>query len=510
MCQASNTLRIFTLPKPLVRLSLPAPGRLGFNADQSSSVANHEWSLDVENALVNESDRLESRKGWDLITATGNHSDDTEVIHEYIIDKDSTEIISAAGTAIYEGTTTLTDVSGTATLGGADWQFLNFNGKCLGWRGGDAPIIYTGTTFSDLGATNQPTGNCAISSHGRIWAMDSDQQTLKICDTLDETTWSISVDLKGVWPGGLDTVVSLVVFQDRLIIFGERSTLIYTGLEAPASDLTLVDTINEGIASRDAVVSTGTDLIFLSRSGLRSFNRAIQYEELPFTSLAPQARQLLIQQVDSAIQTTGVIKMAYHRPIGGIVARIGANYWFIDIKQSEFVRLFEWNGQNYAWTAATSIGEALYYGVNSGIGEYSNHDDNGTGYRMIWRSPWLPVDDGGRFFIPKRAIVYVAAGLPTQFALRWSWDYEPGISSETKALDVPSPSEYEPDDTPASSPNNEYGTAEYGPRNTLLRQPYNMSGFGSLLQIGFEVEINGALVSVQQLDLFGKIGRLYR
>ena len=508
------------MTSPLVALSFPAPGRLGFNADQAASVQNHEWSLVNRNALVNESDRLESRKGWSMQTTTGAHLAPTETAHLYIKDSTTSAIISSAvvsgSNKIITGVDSLFDITGALTPAANNWQFVNFNGKCVGFQQGETAIVYTGTgSFATIvpASGSVPSGNCGVSSHGRLWAVDSDYTTIKVCALLDETHWltgAVTINTLEAWPDGFDLIVGITVFQDRLIVFGIRNILIYTGLDNPGSDLTLVDQISDGLSSRDAFVSTGEDLIFLSRTGLRSLNRALEYSELPLTSLAPQARNLLIQQIDSAMVAGQPIKMVYHRPLGGIVSRVGSNYWFIDIKKPEFARLFKWDGNNYAWSSAVSAGPNLYYGVTGGIGLYENYDDDGTPYHMTWKSPWLAVDQSNRYFIPKRAILYMVSGLPYVVTLTWAWDYQGQTGIDQRVINPSDPSEYEEDDTPASSENNEYATAEYGAKVGVVRQPFHMTGYGSYLQIGFDVYIDGSVLSIQQMDLFGKIGRVDR
>ncbi len=70
------------------------------------------------------------------------------------------------------------------------------------------------------------------------------------------------------------------------MIFGKDSILLYSGAESPAS-MTLADTIsNIGCVSRDCVVSTGKDLLFLDKSGMRSIARTIQEKSSPIGDIS--------------------------------------------------------------------------------------------------------------------------------------------------------------------------------------------------------------------------------
>ncbi len=526
------------MPGPLVRIPLAAPGRLGFNADQATSVQNHEWSLEVKNGIINDAERLQSRQGWVLQTTTGNHGNDTGSLHEYVVDSDTVEIISVAGsgtaTKFYEGVVTLTDITNTASPSSTstnEWQFVNFNGKVVGFHAGETPIVYTsgGAGFAQI-AGSPPEGPAAVATHGRIFAVDADLQTIKFCALLDESDWTTasdagSLNLANVWPGGLDIVVSLALFQDKLVIFGERSILVFDGLDDPISNLQLAaggnnlskdfqDSFISGTISARSVVSTGNDLIFLSRSGLRSLSRAIEYERLPLTTMAPQAQQVLISQIELALSNSESIMMEYHQPLGGIIIKIGGNYWFIDIKLKELTRMFKWEGTSFGFDSILSSQGSLYYGVNDGVALVTGYNDDGTDtYSFAYLSPWLPVGSNGRFFIPKRALSFVEAGQAYRASIRWSWDYAPGFSSASVTIPVSAVSEYSTEGSQRGA-QDEYGAegdpgfAEYGPRNQVTSSRFQLSGFGSFMQIGFDVLVDGNYVSLQEIDIFGKIGRL--
>jgi hypothetical protein len=95
--------------------------------------------------------------------------------------------------------------------------------------------------------------------------------------TLDTTT---------VWPKGGDVIVALGAHNGFLFIFGKNNILVYQGATTP-STMTLQDVITGiGCVARDSVAYTGTDLIFLSSTGVRSALRTIQEKSMPLRDLS--------------------------------------------------------------------------------------------------------------------------------------------------------------------------------------------------------------------------------
>jgi hypothetical protein len=154
---------------------------------------------------------------------------------------------------------------------------------------GYEPLVYKDSTgvfdpMSDHGhATGTPPqGNECLAAFGRLWVADfaDNKSTIYWSDLLNGAHWTGgstgSIDITTVWPTGYDTIVALAAHNGFLVIFGRNSIVIYEGADSPAN-MTLADTIsNVGCVSRDAVVSTGKDLIFLDDSGVRSLARTIQ------------------------------------------------------------------------------------------------------------------------------------------------------------------------------------------------------------------------------------------
>lgn len=523
------------MASPLRPVRLRSPGTRGLITDQESETQNHQWATELRNAIVNSSNRIAARNGWSMLTTSGNHSDDTETIFEFVEDEDTTYIVSAADDAIYSGTVTLTDRSnlGSAlftTPTAADWQFVTLNGMCFGFQQDHEPIIWEPSStnlasqsndFEDLHEATgyvgtAPNGNAAVSTHGRIFGFADGGQVIKWCALLSPNDWSGagagSVDLRNIWPNGSDIGVALVEWNDFLVVFGQRSVLIFSGLDDPNTEFALAggssdtsdgqrDTLTgDGLVARDAVVSVGTELIYLSRSGLRSLSRALVGQNLPLTTIAPQIQLQLKTDVDAALNASASIKMVYHRPLSAIIAKIGSAYWYFDVRDTSLVRASKWDG--IGWLGAASVGGTLYLGQNDGIASYTGYTDGGAPYFWEFRSPWVPLTgELSRTFIAKSAQGFYESDLAQTITLDWSFDYTSERFTQNATLDIGNASEWN---------DAEFGIGEWGTSGTLIRQDYEASGDGSLMQFGIRTTINGGNFAVQEVDFFGKFGRVSR
>lgn len=368
-------------------LRIDSPGRWGLN-DSSLGADDPRWLQDCDNVVFGSLGHLETRRAIDEVTTTGGHNFAVVSIFEYIKSATSSEIIHSADLKLYRGTTTLTNITGTITTPTAnDWQFVNFNSQLIGVQQGHTPIYYTGSpaTFTDVVASSGtlPTGNAALSAFGRLWVVDSDKVTIKFSDVLDETQWASagagSINTLTLWPDGFDTVTALAEQQNRLLIIGTRSTLIFTGPEDPtASTFQMVDIVRQGTTHRDSVVTHANDVYFLNLNGLQSITRAIQYENLPQASVSPHTSRLVHEHV--RLSTTAPIKGAYLEDLHAVcflVRNIGSRRLILfDVEEplpDGTLRMLEWSSLpsvEPSCIVGPSDGITLF-GKTGGVAEYS-------------------------------------------------------------------------------------------------------------------------------------------
>lgn len=500
----------------LTPLPLRGPGRFGLNTEQAAAVADPRWALELTNAVFDDAGRIAARKGMNLITTGTASEDPTGAVHEYIKDRTTKEIISAGEGKIWRGTTTVTDITGTISTPTTDnWKFVNFNGKVLGVQQGDLPIVYSGTSFSDLAGEGIENGNCILAAWGRVWIADEDQKGISVSDLLDETAYTINLDLQNYWPDGQDLVIGIEEWQDRLLVFGERSILIFKDPDT-IGDLTpaisLEDTIDSGALSCDAIVRVGTDLIYLSQEGLRSVNRAIQYESLPASILSTNVRDALVDAIASA--SPSEMRMAYSEAVGGIICKIGVSYFYFDRKyplETGDLRASSWDNIDFYSIHATTDG-TVYFGAGfGGLGKYEGYTDQTdpegaiSSYNLRFSSTWLEAE--GREFIPKSARIVLVTSSAMDVQLRWSFDFEDTTATQLGNTGTTAPL-YEWGNDGTSGPLTEWFEAEWQESSFQIRRvKYNLTGAGERLQIGVRILVTGE-VSVAQIDLYTKLGRM--
>jgi len=495
---------------------IPVDGAGSFGLNTEDSITDPRWLVEGRNLIYNETGKLTSRKGITALTTTGDHSDPTESVHEYIQSSTVSEIISAGGLLIYEGTTTLTDVTGTITTPTAnDWQFVNFNGKVIGVQEGHTPIVYSGTTFADIVPTDGtlPTGNCALSAFGRLWIADSDGTTLKFCKTLDETTWlgtsgAGALDTLQLWPDGIDTITAIAELQSNLLIFGTRSILVYANAEDPAdAAFQLVDIITKGTRFRDSLVAVGNDLIFFSDDGLRSVSRGIEFSTLPLADLSSHVRSTLISQSAAATKVQAAYSPNDRAYLARIVLPDTSFYWYFDLARrlpDGDLRGFEWNGIGYQ-SIHVAADNTVYMGITGKVAEHTGYQDDGASYFMSWLTAGSYLGVQGEKVLKSIAIL-IACSATTTIRIRWAADFSTIQTADRKILCDFGVTEW---NLPPPDGDAEYGIGEWtGSSVALKRVVVPLSLSGNIIQVGGSATIDGFPFSFSSFEILAKIGRL--
>lgn len=501
----------------LQEITLREAGAFGLNTEQALAVNDPRWLTEANNLVYDDSGRLVSRKGLNALTTTGAHSADTEAIFEYIQDATTTEIISAAGSKIYKGTTSLSDVTGTATPTADDWKFVNFNGKAIGVQQGHTPIVYSGTSFAPIVAASGslPTGNAALAAWGRLWISDSDKTTLKISASLDETHWSTgaaSLDTLEIWPDGIDEITALAEFQQHLLIFGTRSILVYRnpsiviGTTPGTAEFELADIIRKGTKWRDSVVAVGQDLLFLSDDGMRSVSRGLASQSMPLSDLTSHIRTKLIAQELVASQVQAAYSPSDRAYLLRLVTVSGDLFWYFDLGnrlENGDLRAIEWDGIGWKSIGVASD-QTVYLGMNGKVADHTGYQDNGASYSATWLSAGADLGEGLK--ILKKARVQVTCSTPTTFVIRWQTDLDRNDRTVSVTADCPSTA-------------SEWGIAEWsgggggddewtGLATGIIEVKAPLSHSGEIIQIGTRATVNGFRLAFSNMHVLFKVGRL--
>ncbi len=297
---------------------ISAPGFKGLNTADSPVTQEPSFASVAENAVIDKYGRIASRKGLNTLTSSTTplgSSIGIETIFEYVDQSGDKVVFSAGNNKIFTGTTSLTDITPSGySITANNWKIINFNNHAFFWQRGFEYLIYTDEGGSGVleaasdhshATGTAPQANEALAAFGRVWAADApgNKHTLYWSDLLAGHAWtggsSGSLDVTTVWPTGHDEIVALAEFNNLLVIFGKRNILLYSGADTPSS-MVLQDVItNIGCTERDSVQSIGTDLFFLSDTGVRSLGRVIQEKSNPIGNVSKNVKDTMMISVNS-------------------------------------------------------------------------------------------------------------------------------------------------------------------------------------------------------------------
>ena len=503
------------MAQPLQSINLVAPGFKGVNTEDSPIAQDPSYADVADNAVIDKRGRLAARKGIEVLTTdkTELGTDYVHKVHHFYDDAGNEVIFTAGNNKIMTGTTTLTDVTPAAyTITTNNWKIVNFNDKAYFFQRGYDPLVYDNAnglrTFTVAnGTATDATLKCheVLSAYGRLWVVDNatDTQTIYWSDLLignDFTGGSSgSIDVSKAWPDGYDEVRALAAHNNTLVIFGKHSILVYGGATSPAS-MALVDTVSGvGCICRNSIQNIGTDILFMSNSGLRSLGRTIQEKSLPISDLSLNVKTEIIE----VIQNRSLPTASAYSP--------EQSFYLICFPDQSTIYCFDLKGKlengSYRVTRWTSVPHrsfmrhtdgTLYIGTTDGVGTYSGYLDNTSVYQFRYFSPALTFGDSSKTkFLKKIRPTLIGANEETIF-VKWAYDfktnyknYEINVGNQVPAY---------------------YGVSEYTvgtfTGGTLTTKPtVNASGSGSVVTIGLEANIDGAQLSIQEINVLALIGK---
>ncbi len=496
---------------------IAAPGFKGLNTQESPVAQDATFAAIAENVVIDKFGRIGARKGLKKLTSSATplgSSDGIESVFEYV-KRDGTKIVFSAGNnKIFTGTTTLTEVTlpGGYSITANNWKIVSFNNDIYFFQRGHAALVSVAgsTTLVAVadGGTAAPAGNEVLAAFGRLFVADvtDNSYTLSFSDLLDGDDFhggsSGSLDLTTVFPEGFDEIVALREFNNFLVIFCKRSILLYSGASSPAS-MTLADVITGiGCIARDSVQAIGTDLIFLSDSGVRSLGRVIQEKSNPIGDISVNVRDTLMTAVSVE---TGNIKSVYSEE--------DAFYLLILPEVNNLVFCFDMrgtleNGANRATTwpftgilcATTTDDNKVHFGSSKGISEYGGFLDDTSTYTMKYFTNALSFGDASKIKILKEITFTIVGGQATKLLLNWGYDYTEGYTKQLLTVDDASIAEY------GISEYN-VATSQYNASIIVNKATTKTTGSGRVVTIGLEATINDKQFSIQDVNIEALIGR---
>jgi hypothetical protein len=114
--------------KQLTNLSLVTPGFFGLNTQESGVTISPNFAQLTDNVVIDKYGRLGARKGWDMMTTSGDTSlggNSVKFMLEHVNADNTTTIISGGNNKVWTGgvSATLTDITPAAYTVSADrWK----------------------------------------------------------------------------------------------------------------------------------------------------------------------------------------------------------------------------------------------------------------------------------------------------------------------------------------------------------------------------------------------------
>ena len=511
------------MSQPLTSLSITAPGFFGINRQDASIDLSIGFAQLADNCVIDRYGRLGARHGWTKANTTSAELSTANVtaMGELITSTGVSYILCAGNNKLFKlasgALTELTYGGGGAapTITASNWQIVTLNGIAYFFQSAYDTLIFdpTVSATSYRRVTEKagyvatiPLANTAISAFGRIWCADTttDKKTIAWSDLSSGHIWSTgtagTLDLTTVWVYGADEIVTIAAHNNFLIIFGRRQILVYSGASNPAT-MALSDTISGiGCVARDSVQNTGTDLIFLSQTGVRSLMRTIQEKSAPLRDISKNIRDHLVSDVVG--ETAANIKSIY--------SDINA-FYLLTIPTSTETYCFDTRHPledgSYRVTVWDLVPKSfcvtrdkkLYMGKAGYIGEYTGYLDDTSSYFIKWYSTHMKLGEPNRESILKKIGLVAVGGNGQTITFKYAYNYLTNYQQENLVMPVNASSHY------AVA---HYNIGHYAMQTDLNNLNVNIGGSGKIVQIGLEAEINGIALSFQKVDIYAKVGKL--
>lgn len=516
--------------KQLVPVPIMAPGGLGLNTIQAGQLLSPQYATDTQNGIIDSAGRLGARYGMVQQTSTlaptaiqsifeynqGNGQYQTIVAWGGASGGISTSLVNPAGVGV---------ITGTAPSANGRWFFQNFNNKCIGFQSGTKPIVYTGTgSFAPIteSSGSAPTGGVGCSAFGRLWAVQTDLQTIQYCALLDETDWgssdSGSLDMRTVWSAGTDQVTAIFAFNSALVICGLKHIIFYVDgsgskIGITPTNMYVFDVITgTGCLSQFTVQAIGQgDVWFVSPVGVQSLMRLMQgSRDNPLVILTKYVRDTLLAQINQ--ETVNNISSTYDSlqgfyllalPVSGVVYCLDTRLPYTDDAGDRCARVTYWT-MTLTALATTHIPQTFGARTTGSVSLYSGNTDDGAQYTYNWQSPWLELgqqlDSLLKMLKRIEATVYTVGGQTVSFG--WNTDFGAATGSMQYAIAATGANQY-----PAQFGLGEFGISQFGGSAAGVLIKIDPRGRGQYYQLSLSSPVTGPFAIAQIQPAF-KMGRV--
>jgi hypothetical protein len=353
-----------------------------------------------------------------------------------------------------------------------------------------------------------PKGDTVMGGLGRLWVggVATDPSVIYYSDTLLGHTFyggsSGTIDLKTVWTNGIDQIKSIEAYNGILVILARKSIVLYNGASDPASMQLSEHIKGVGCLTKSSVQDIGDDMLFLSDKGLMSLGRVVQQGgSTPMNDVSANVRDLLVTFIEG--ETTTNIRSTYNESQGFYLITFpstGYTFYF-DVRsklEDGTFRCTMWDSF-LPYAMFTTRDRKTYIGKPGVIGLYDGYNDNGSTYRLVYRSTWQHLENKTQIKMPKSLEVTCIGGVHSSLIVKLRYDY--GATDKVFVKTI------------TSGASGEYGVAEYGIAEYLSlgyigTYKYQLLGSGRTFQFAIESDIASNPLSIQKIDILTKLGRI--
>lgn len=519
--------------KQLQTLSIVSPGFYGLNTQESGLTISNNFAYQANNVVIDKSGQLGARQGWTMQTelgATQLSNNTIDFLIEHVNADNSVVLLSAGNNKVFKNgndADELVDITPVGyTITKNNWKGANINDHTMLVQAGHPPLLATaesGSFVVDLLTAHVAHGSHTpnygtsyprdvIAGYSRFWVHDG--STVYWSDDIAgdfphfDGGSSGLLNIASVLPNNVDTITALALHNGFLIIFCERCIVIYSGAENPTAATFAVSDVISGVGciARASVQHTGNDLLFLSDTGVRSLGRVVQEKSLPMRDLTKNVRDDLIANMKIERATHGGLD-----EVCSVYSELYAFYllsfptrnmiYCLDMRSA----LEDGSARVTKWTKAKTTSfyrtrdRQLLMGKENGIGKYGGYTDNTAPYTMSYLSHHTDMGTPTQIKILKNFSATVVGGAGQQFIIKTNINYNDDARRYAYTIPAKTSSEFN---------TSEFGIAEFSKGILVETVKESIAGTGTVIQVGFEANINGASMTVQKVDMFVKTGRI--
>jgi len=535
----------------LESVSLLAPGFMGLNTQDSQVGLSSGYATVADNVVISKGGRLSSRYGHKLINQESSVLGEDNYIdsiwrHDiidgrtyYLANGNNKMFVGKEELVLRGSFRNIVDITPEGvSITGNRWQMQTLpegsgsNAKIytLATQKSNPALVFdvdelgegrwrklTDVGTAPLGVTYFDPDSC-LSAYGRMWTANITENpfTIFYSDLLEPTNFSTEnagiLDISSV-VGNNDTIVGLAQHNNFLVIFCENNIVVYDGVEDPDT-MKLSDVITGvGCISRDSIKATGTDLIFMSASGVRSLTRTVQEKSMPMRELTLNIKDEV--QIGLQYETAPEnIRAGYCEDGAFYVVTLPLNrkIIYIDLRmplENGSARCTTWsltNGNLFNCYFDDRLGYDFIMGVKGGVAKYEGSTDRGDSYDIAYRSAASDLGGSGQVIekIVKSATLTVEAAKQQDFVMSYGYDYNRNPRKVVVDRDLGSGVF-----TKYSAATSLYGVSKYSAIGIGIHQikiPLGGAG-GSSFYFGVNATITEEQMSIQKIDIFLKLGK---